>query len=236
MNIYVVYLTTYFGSKLPPFYIGSTRLDKIQSGYRGSVMSLKYRTLWKSELTSNPNLFSTKVISTHPTRKDAYQMELKLQLRLNVVNNPMYINMAYANPTGFMGASLVGKDSPHYGMKRSQEAKLRMRNAQLGKKQSLETIQKRVSKFKGIKRSEEFKNSVSRTHKNKEVSENTRLKLADKTLYIFHNVFSDEIITDIQYNIKKKLGIRIVERLLERKDPTYITRKGWVYIGISNSD
>jgi hypothetical protein len=37
--MYCVYLTIYKGNNLPPFYIGSTSIDKIDGGYHGSVMS-----------------------------------------------------------------------------------------------------------------------------------------------------------------------------------------------------
>ena len=47
------------------------------------------------------------------------------------------------------------------GQKRSQEARLRMRNAQLGKKQTKEQIEKRVSQFRGIPRSDDTKQKIS---------------------------------------------------------------------------
>lgn len=46
---YCVYVTTYLGKKLPPFYIGSTSVDNLKNGYKGSVMSKKYKNIWKGE-------------------------------------------------------------------------------------------------------------------------------------------------------------------------------------------
>lgn len=71
-------------------------------------MSKNYKTLWKQELKNNPQLFETKIISTHTSRKDAYEKENKLQIQLNVVESCMYINMANANPKGTLGGGFVG--------------------------------------------------------------------------------------------------------------------------------
>lgn len=108
MSIYCTYLTVYSGSKLPPFYIGSTSLKNISNGYRGSVTSKKYKTIWKDELKNNPHLFQTKIISNHNTRKEATSKELCLQKLLKVVKSLMYINMAYASPNGYFGMGNKG--------------------------------------------------------------------------------------------------------------------------------
>ena len=108
MYIYCTYLTVYSASKLPPFYIGSTSLKNISNGYRGSVTSKKYKTLWKDELKNNPHLFQTKIISNHNTRKEATAKELSLQKSLKVVESLMYINMAYATPNGYFGMDNKG--------------------------------------------------------------------------------------------------------------------------------
>lgn len=94
---FCVYLTTYYGNKMPMFYIGSTSLKKYYNGYLGSVRSKKYEKIWEKELELNPKLFKTKLLSIHDTRKEAYEKEEKLQKSLNVIKNPMYINMSFAN-------------------------------------------------------------------------------------------------------------------------------------------
>lgn len=109
MTIYVTYLTIYYGSKLPMFYIGSSDSDKIINGYRGTVKSKKYKSIWENELKFNPQLFKTKIISKHSCRSDATSKEYKLQVLLNVIKSPMYINKAFAAKNGFFGMDVVGK-------------------------------------------------------------------------------------------------------------------------------
>lgn len=93
---FCVYLTTYSGNKLPPFYIGSSSLKKIDKGYKGSVCSEEYKSIWKSEIQQNPHLFKTFVISKHKNRKEAYVKEQTLQKALKVVDSILYINKIYA--------------------------------------------------------------------------------------------------------------------------------------------
>ncbi len=94
---FCVYLTTYSGNKLPMFYIGSTTLTKYQNGYLGSVSSKKYKNVWRNEIQQNPQLFKTKIIAVYETRKEAFDKEEKLQKHLNVIQNPLYVNMSFAN-------------------------------------------------------------------------------------------------------------------------------------------
>lgn len=103
---FCVYLTTYFGNKLPMFYIGSSRVSKVNGGYRGSVSSKVYKDIWKSELIKNPHLFKTKIISLHADDKLARRKELLLQEKLNVIKSPLYINRSKAKVNGFFGSVL----------------------------------------------------------------------------------------------------------------------------------
>lgn len=95
--MYCVYLTTYSGNLLPPFYIGSTNIKNIFEGYHGSVTSSLYKQIWKQEILNNKELFKTKIISIHDTRQKAFDTEMRLQKRLNVINSPLYINQSIAN-------------------------------------------------------------------------------------------------------------------------------------------
>lgn len=61
-TIYHVYLITYSGNKLPPFYIGSTSDKKIKDGYLGSVSSKKYSKIWKKETKENKHLFKIHIV------------------------------------------------------------------------------------------------------------------------------------------------------------------------------
>lgn len=95
-QIYVVYITHYSGTLLPPNYIGSSNIYRINNGYRGSVFSKQYKSVWEKELINHPELFNTEIISTHHTRNEAYDKELKLHKMFNVVSNPLFINLSYA--------------------------------------------------------------------------------------------------------------------------------------------
>ena len=103
MRNYCTYLTIYKGNLLPPLYIGSTSINRLESGYRGSVCSKEYKRIWKSELKNNPHLFKTSIVTTHETRKEATAKELHFQLNLDVVKSPLYINLSFAKPNGFFG-------------------------------------------------------------------------------------------------------------------------------------
>lgn len=122
MSIYTekthcVYLTIYSGNKLPPFYIGSSTINRvINEGYHGSVRSKKYRAIYEQELRENPHLFKTIIISTYYTREDSITVERRLQIKLKVVKSPMYINRAVAAPNGFFGMDVSGKNHPRYGV------------------------------------------------------------------------------------------------------------------------
>jgi hypothetical protein len=99
----------YRGNQLPPFYIGSSSIDRLNEGYRGSVISNQYKATWNYEILNHPELFSTRIISQHSTREEAYDKELSLQKKLNVVKSPLYINLAFANGTGRFGQGRKGK-------------------------------------------------------------------------------------------------------------------------------
>lgn len=109
-SVYCVYLTTYRGKALPPFYIGSTSIKKVEDGYHGSVLSAAYKTIWKQELLNSPDLFNTQILSKHATRQEALEHELRLQKDLDVVNSRLFINKALANGCfGNMGEEALQK-------------------------------------------------------------------------------------------------------------------------------
>ena len=105
---YCVYLTVYRGSKLPPFYIGSTSIKKIMQGYHGSISSLKYRSTYKDELLQHPELFKTLIVKRFHSRKMATFRERSIQKKLNVIKSPMYFNMSIASVGGLCGDGCVG--------------------------------------------------------------------------------------------------------------------------------
>jgi hypothetical protein len=89
---YCTYITLYRGNKLPPFYIGYSITKKVEEGYRGSVSSREYSDIWYAEQNQNPQLFKTKILTTHATREAAKTKETYFQLAFRVHRNPMYVN------------------------------------------------------------------------------------------------------------------------------------------------
>jgi hypothetical protein len=137
MNIYshqkyVVYHITYAGDKLPPNYIGSTTIDKIQQGYKGSVCSKEFKSIWQSEVKANPHLFSVQIISYHDTRPAATYKELQIQKLFNVVKNPLFVNKAYASVNGFFGMNICGENNPNFGKTPSEKTKNKLSIAMSG--------------------------------------------------------------------------------------------------------
>lgn len=57
------------------------------------------------------------IISLHDTRADATWKELQLQKLFNVVQNILFINMAYAAPNGFFGMIVNGESHHNYNNK-----------------------------------------------------------------------------------------------------------------------
>lgn len=123
MDIYCVYLTSYFGNKLPQFYIGSSTIKRINSGYHGSISSKKYKEIYKQELKENPHFFKTKIISKYKTRKEAIEKEKYFQIMLNVVKSPMYFNESFATINGMFGRDVKGKLHPLFGKTHSKTTK-----------------------------------------------------------------------------------------------------------------
>ena len=147
--IYCTYLTVYTGNQLPPFYIGSTSVDNVlNKGYRGSVQSKQYKSIWKQELHSHPDLFKTIILTKHETRQEALDKEIGFHVFFSVASNPLYINMAHANGKFFN----VGPMSP--------ETIAKITAAMTGKKQAPEHIAKRVAANTGKKLAPEHKAKI----------------------------------------------------------------------------
>lgn len=154
--MYCTYLTIYRGNLLPPFYIGYSSLENIINGYRGSVSSKEYRSLWLNELKKNPHLFETRIISRHENKIDAMEREEKLQRRLNVVRNSLYINKTIGSYPSMTGKrhSYETKEkirASNMGLKRSEEARERMKISNRGKV-TPESRVKISNALKGLKR------------------------------------------------------------------------------------
>ena len=130
---FVVYLTTYTGYKLPPYYIGSTSKEKLDAGYFGSVTSRKWKTIYKEELINNKNLFSSEVLSYHNSRQEALDEERKIQIERNVIKSSDYFNEAIAAPNGFFGRDVCGELHPMFGKTHTKESRDKISKVRLGK-------------------------------------------------------------------------------------------------------
>ena len=128
-NTFCVYLTMYSGNKLPPYYIGSTTISKINNGYCGSVSSKKYKDVFNSEMKNNRHLFKTAVLGEFFCRKDALECEKQLQIMHNAVKSNLFFNESLATPNGFFGRDVRGKANPRYNTKLSIELKQKLSNS-----------------------------------------------------------------------------------------------------------
>ena len=131
MNKFCVYLTIYSGNKLPPFYIGSSTVEKIGLGYHGSVSSWQFKNIWLDEIRNNRTLFKTIIIHTSENRLDAFKKEQFFQKKLNVVKNSLYCNQAISGVRFSAGSkiSTKGRESiskSRLGTKLSDESKSRI--------------------------------------------------------------------------------------------------------------
>ncbi len=144
MKPYCVYLTIYRGNKnkMPPFYIGSSSVDKINTGYHGSVSSKMWKEIWESEIKDNPHLFESKIICTYNTRQEATDKEYKFHKYLNVVKNPLYINQAMAKKNGHFGRNVSGELHPMFGKRQSVVSRAKSSKSHTGKTLSEETKKK----------------------------------------------------------------------------------------------
>jgi len=158
---------------MPPLYIGSSSIDRIKNGYRGSVSSKKYKNIWTEQLKISPCLFETKILKTFNNRKDATFYENQIQHELNVVESENYINMWYASPNGFKGYDSSGENNPNYG-----------------KHHSIETKEKISKKAKGRKLSDNTKKKLSNAHTIRR-KENSWNQIKDKPMFKRFNSYED---------------------------------------------
>lgn len=183
MKQYVVYITYYTGSKLPPWYIGSTYEEKIINGYNGTITSKEFSNIYKEEQNNNKGLFRTKIISFWKTREEAYKEELRLQIKHKVVNNKKYFNKSYANE-GF-GKDQVGENNSMFGRNHSQETK--------------NTISKK-NKINSEERARKQKITINKRSKETQLDINKKLSDIKKS-------FSETKKEDIVNKFKKNISI-----------------------------
>jgi hypothetical protein len=162
--MYCVYVTIYTGDLLSAKkYVGSTSVSSIESGYRGSVASKEYSSLWESEIRNNHHLFEIKIISKHKSRKAALRAELIFQQENDVVKSPDWLNKSEARVNGFFGMDVSGTKNPMFGKSRKGETHKGGENISAGLKNHYKTergavhkkqTQERISKNNPIKQPE----------------------------------------------------------------------------------
>jgi hypothetical protein len=125
-------MTHYTGDKLPPYYIGSTSVKKVENGYHGTVKSKKFGAIWANELKDNPHLFKTTILNRHTTRDEAYLDEIKWQTKLNVVENDLFVNLKVQHPNFGDENSRIKLSKIHKGKVTSAETRQKMSVAHIG--------------------------------------------------------------------------------------------------------
>ena len=183
---YCVYVISYSGSDMPPFYIGHCLLSSLfdhEKPYHGSVSSKEYGEIWHTTVKTNPELFRRKILSCHLTKKEAWLREKELQDHFRVHRSSIFVNMSSGGSKFFGGirskehaekvslAHLGKKKTDEHrknisegrkGIVFSEETKRKMAAAHKGKKQSEEQVKKRASSNRGKTRSEETKEKMKK--------------------------------------------------------------------------
>ena len=203
---YCTYLTIYKGNALPPFYIGSSSVARVNNGYRGSPSSKIYKDVWKRELRKSRELFKTVILKTFTTREEAAKAELKIQISLRVHENPLYVNMGY-----FWSGYIVYNKSP--------EMLAKIAKANVGRKHSEETKRKISVSNKGKVISQETRQKMSDTRRGrklKPLSEETKKKISDAQRGNLHCRFGQKLdeewkrkISESQSGKEKKRSTKI---------------------------
>jgi hypothetical protein len=217
---YCVYITEYFGDKLPSKYIGSSSIERVKSGYRGSVSSKKWKDIWKKELCESPNLFSTTIISIHDTREEALSQELKLQRLFDVVKSSEWINESFTSVEGFFGRDVSGENNPMFRRgellskwykENPKEASQKNRSAALTQWSNPKTRNERISSMKGVKKTRKTQTDEEYRKMQKEKANLAKLKTAKRIhyknrVYIGWKEFTSETGISKYMFIKNKLG------------------------------
>lgn len=152
---------------MPPFYIGSTSVERIQKGYHGSVSSAKWKGIWQSELKNNPHLFFTFIIpNTYVnSKKSKLKYEIVWQKAFEVVENEHFINSVYATGKFFTTKEAIMKALETKRIKgKLKHSALTIEKLKLAAKSrpamTRETRQKISNSNKGRKRSQETVNKI----------------------------------------------------------------------------
>ena len=201
---YCVYHITYCGDKLPPKlnsnkspsnYIGSTSVESIKKGYMGTVKSKKYEKIWKSEIQNNRHAFNITIVSYHKSRIEALEKEVKIQKIFNVVKNPLFVNMSYAQVNGYFGRDVSGINNPNYSKGYRQVG---TKNGRYGIHDDYSTYKKISESLKGKVFCRDSAGNIKCVSRNEYRKDDT-LKTNRYNKILVKNIFTKEVM-DIEKN------------------------------------
>jgi NUMOD3 motif len=177
-------------------YFGKTSKDPYK--YRGSGKH------WLAHIKKHGNDVSTEILGYYTTKEECQQVAAEFSIRHNIVESKEWANLilengldgGVTNRTNYSTHTELAKKKISDANKgrtpwnknitrttrgntkpRSKETRELLRKANLGKKQTQETIEKRRAKLKGHIVSEETRQKLSKARTGKIVSEKTRQKL-----------------------------------------------------------
>ncbi len=196
--MYCTYLTIYSGTKFPQLYIGHSSISKVLKGYHGSVRSHQFRKIWESELTENPQLFRSYILSEYETREEAIEMEEFIQRHCCVLDfTDRYLNRCIANKDFHL----------------SEEGKAKISEKAKRRKMSPEAIRKTALFNTGKHHSKEHCLKISKGMTGRIVSEETRNLLSQK---LKNRKFSPETIEKMRLGqLGKKKSLETKAKLKE---------------------
>lgn len=151
MQKYCVYLTIYHGTRLPPFYIGYCRISRLKNDeYHGTVSSRQYKSIWDKEIAEYPELFKTIIIKQFDDKKSANDYEIRIQKKLDVVRNPLYINQKIWPNVGNKGVKF--SDSHKKKLRNAFKKSKKHRDACIENLKQANTAESRVKMRKTLKK------------------------------------------------------------------------------------
>ena len=135
----------------------------------------------------NSSNYKYKIVRVCNTREQAILLEIRLHNKFNVAISSNFYNRSKQTSKSFDTSGVTLKNFRSYIM--AEETKQKLREANLGKTQSAETVAKRVAKLKGHVTSEETRAKIGAANKIKRtgtsVSLAQRVKQSKKDVYTF---------------------------------------------------
>ena len=152
---YVYKTTNLINGKI---YVGQHKSQVFDEKYFGSGFILK-RAISKYGIDN----FRCEILQIYETKEDLESGEIYWISKLDSCNSKIGYNRSYGGYT----PRYHGENHPMYGRHHTAESKEKNRISHTGKKQSVETIEKRISTLRGKPLSEEHKAKISEANKGK---------------------------------------------------------------------